>query len=393
MSRKLEFYHKSVFNQLKEKYLLEGYEIISISNYLSKNDAESLESKLHIVDLSSVGNSFDESSQLQMQLLLEQVFPSINSDVKFIADLKYFETFQYKLRFCFELFEEVELSQTNKVDDTVQNEVEVKNNVVSLSEASYSEFISSFNDGLYGHDIFKSNFKDLLNTFRVFNKLGEHKVLSFFILGESGVGKTEVARQIHKSLKGNNKIAKINFGNYSSHDALNSLIGSPRGYIGSDGGELFNRVLESDVGLILIDEFEKSNTAVFNYFLDVLENGKLTNSLGDEININGYVIVFTSNVSKDKFSEIISPELRSRFDYVGEFSVLNNTDKRKFVEFRLKTIIKKYNSKMNNTLQNYEFEILNKEIDVTNYKNMRELNKRLKDVFVKYVSIESQKTN
>ena len=57
-------------------------------------------------------------------------------------------------------------------------------------------------------------------------------------------------------------MAKVNFGNYSSHDALNSLIGSPLGYIGSDGGELLKRIQESDVGLILIDEFEKADNYI-----------------------------------------------------------------------------------------------------------------------------------
>ena len=88
-------------------------------------------------------------------------------------------------------------------------------------------------------------------------------------------------------------------------DALNSLIGSPLGYIGSDGGELLKRVCESDVGLILIDEFEKANNAVFNYFLDVLENGKIVNSQADEYDINGYIIVFTSNITKENFKNKI----------------------------------------------------------------------------------------
>ena len=62
------------------------------------------------------------------------------------------------------------------------------------------------------------------------------------------------------------KLVKINFGNYSSDNSLNSLIGSPRGYIGSEGGELFIRVKDSDIGIILIDEFEKSNSTLLITF-------------------------------------------------------------------------------------------------------------------------------
>ena len=67
-------------------------------------------------------------------------------------------------------------------------------------------------------------------------------------MGPSGVGKTEVAKSIHRSLGCNGNFIKINFGNYSSKDSLNSLIGSPRGYIGSESGELFNKLLNSDSG-------------------------------------------------------------------------------------------------------------------------------------------------
>ena len=81
-------------------------------------------------------------------------------------------------------------------------------------------------------------------------------------MGESGVGKTEVARTIHECLDGKMKLAKVNFGNYSSEFSLSSLIGSARGYIGSDDGEIFIRVRTADVGVILIDEFEKSNATL-----------------------------------------------------------------------------------------------------------------------------------
>lgn len=183
----------------------------------------------------------------------------------------------------------------------------------------------------------------------------------------------------------NKKLAKINFGNYSSHDALNSLIGSPLGYIGSDGGELLKRVLESDVGVILIDEFEKADSAVFNYFLDVLENGKITNTRAEEYDVSGFIIVFTSNISKEDFENKISPELRSRFDYVGIFNLLTDEDKIKFVKYRFSEIIKKYEVEMKCKLpQNAHAELVS-QIHVAKYKNMRHLNKKIKDTFVKYV--------
>lgn len=254
-----------------------------------------------------------------------------------------------------------------------------------INNTELESFLEAFDSRLYGHERFKEEFKALVTSFRVFNKLGEHKILSLFLMGDSGVGKTEVARTIHKALGSHTKLAKINFGNYSSHDALNSLIGSPLGYIGSDGGELLKRVQESDVGLILIDEFEKADNAVFNYFLDVLENGKIVNSQADEYDVNGYIIVFTSNISKENFKKKISPELRSRFDYKGMFNLLTDEDKRKFVHFRVNQIISKYREFVSHDLPEKLHDNVVARIDVSNYKNMRDLNKKIKDTFVELI--------
>ena len=101
-------------------------------------------------------------------------------------------------------------------------------------------------------------------------------------------------------------LQKVNFGNYSNEFSLSSLIGSARGYVGSDDGEIFIRVRNTDVGVILIDEFEKSNATLFNFFLDVLESGKMVSSQADELDINGFIIVFTSNISKEDFPNRIS---------------------------------------------------------------------------------------
>ena len=205
-------------------------------------------------------------------------------------------------------------------------------------------------------------------------------------MGESGVGKTEVARAIYECMGGEKRLAKVNFGNYSSEFSLSSLIGSARGYIGSDDGEIFKRVRDTDIGIILIDEFEKSNAALFNYFLDVLESGKITSSLADEMDLNGFIIVFTSNIRKENFKTHISPELRSRFDYKGLFSLLYKDDKERFVSFRTKNIIKKYNNVIEEKLNDSDtLEYLNSTINVENFTNMRDLNKKIKRTFVDYI--------
>ncbi len=380
----LFFYTKSQFFNFKSVQTAAGFEFLSMSKLLSSQKIDGLdEDQQYYVDISSmVGFVKANDSQL---LNFEQLFGSFGENITFICDKSYEKDIRYIFRYVFDDFSDVEAESDEMPVESEEN-AEVKSpavkKITDLDDSEVEKFFANFDARLYGHERFKEEFRELVTSFRVFNKLGEHKILSLFLMGDSGVGKTEVARAIHRALGSQAKLAKINFGNYSSHDALNSLIGSPLGYIGSDGGELLKRVHESDVGLILIDEFEKADNAVFNYFLDVLENGKIVNSQADEYDVNGYIIVFTSNITKENFKKKISPELRSRFDYKGIFNLLTDEDKKKFVHFRVNQIISKYKEFVSSDIPDRLHDDVVSEIDVSQYKNMRDLNKKIKDTFV-----------
>lgn len=385
--KQLLFYNKSQFFNFKKEQISAGHELLSMSQFLSSLKIEELDDAAeYYVDLSSLAG-FIKTNDTQM-LHFEQLFNMFGDNVTFICDKIYENDIRYTLRYVFDDFADIEIEadeiSTEQNDSTPEKSNQVKK-IIDLNEAELKAFFSAFDSRLYGHERFKEEFKEIVESFRVFNKLGEHKILSLFLMGDSGVGKTEVARSIHKALGSKSKLAKINFGNYSSHDALNSLIGSPLGYIGSDGGELVKRMNESDIGLILIDEFEKADNAVFNYFLDVLENGKIVNSQAEEYDVNGYIIVFTSNISKDDFKKKISPELRSRFDYKGMFNLLTDDDKIKFVHFRVNQIVDKYKELVSANLPNKLHDEIVGSIDVKQYKNMRDLNKKIKDTFVEKI--------
>lgn len=385
--KQLLFYNKSQFFNFKKEQISAGHELLSMSQFLSSLKIEELDDAAeYYVDLSSLAG-FTKTNDTQM-LHFEQLLNTFGDNVNFICDKIYENDIRYTLRYVFDDFSDIEIEadeiSTEQNDSTTEKSNQVKK-IIDLNEAELKAFFSAFDSRLYGHERFKEEFKEIVESFRVFNKLGEHKILSLFLMGDSGVGKTEVARSIHKALGSKSKLAKINFGNYSSHDALNSLIGSPLGYIGSDGGELVKRMNESDIGLILIDEFEKADNAVFNYFLDVLENGKIVNSQAEEYDVNGYIIVFTSNISKDDFKKKISPELRSRFDYKGMFNLLTNEDKIKFVHFRVNQIVDKYKELVSANLPDKLHDEIVGSIDVTQYKNMRDLNKKIKDTFVEKI--------
>ena len=304
----------------------------------------------------------------------------------------------YDLRFIFSDFKDVEKSYLKSeviLEEEDKSKITTKTHrkIIDLDENQLNDFFEKFNERLYGHPKFKNDLEDQIRTFRIFNKLKEHKILSLFLLGDSGVGKTEVARTIFNCLEGKKHLAKINFGNYSNESSLSSLIGASRGYIGSDDGEIFMKVRDTDVGILLIDEFEKSNATLFNFFLDVLENGKMTNSLGEDLDLNGFIIVFTSNISKEDFPKRISPELRSRFDYKCRFTLLSDDDKIKYIEFRVKNLIQKVKLEFKTDLADNTIEHFKKYIDVKKYKNMRDINKEIKRVFLVYIRSLSQTDN
>ncbi|MDD7317998.1 MAG: AAA family ATPase [Prevotellaceae bacterium] len=385
--RTLFFYSRGQFFNFKASQEAFGFKVTNISKFLLPDQREELDEYQKVfVDVSSLVSLIKSNDSQTMNF--EQLIDCFGENVEFICDKVHERDIKYLFRYSFDGFSDVEAEYDKRVDeqdtDTHLNFKEVKK-ITDLNNTELESFFEAFNSKLYGHERFKKEFKSLVTSFRVFNKLGEHKILSLFLMGDSGVGKTEVARTIHKALGSHAKLAKINFGNYSSHDALNSLIGSPLGYIGSDGGELLKRIQESDVGLILIDEFEKADNAVFNYFLDVLENGKIVNSQADEYDINGYIIVFTSNISKENFKEKISPELRSRFDYKGMFNLLTNEDKKKFVHFRVNQIMSKYREFVSPDIPEKLHGDVVSIIDVSRYRNMRDLNKKIKDTFVELI--------
>lgn len=191
------------------------------------------------------------------------------------------------------------------------------------------------------------------------------------------MGKTEVARIIKRTLNEDTSLVKINFGNYSSDNALNSLMGSPRGYIGSEDGELSLKISKSEAGIILCDEFEKATLPVFNFFLELLEDGIFTDSQSREYDLDGYIIVFTSNMLENQYYEKITKELQSRFDIVCELQLLTKEEKMDYLECQTELFLKKI--KLNKDLPEFskqEFEDF-KKINIDSTNNLRDIKRML----------------
>lgn len=249
-------------------------------------------------------------------------------------------------------------------------------NIVDIEQTDFDDALNYLNQNLFGNDLFKQRLKEELTKYRLFNRIGQQPIFSVLICGASGIGKTEVARLLHQKLAPDEPMIKINFGNYSAQDALNSLIGSPRGYIGSNKGELPDKLMRSRSKVILIDEFEKASKSVYNFFLQLLEEGKFTDSLGREYDLNKYIIIFTSNMPKEKIGEYLPPELRSRFSYKCAFWPLSVKEKEEYVAFKSESYLTQMKQACpaideNLTASN----IVN--IDVSRYSNMRDINSEI----------------
>ena len=296
---------------------------------------------LAILDLTSISYAIEDNKSLIY--VLEQ-FLSIMPNIRIIAQtsqidalLKYFPLFFDGQESVCKLLpdlsglgeKEPEESKLSKVTD--------------LNGGDFDKFIDTFNHNLIGHSYFKDRLRYSLKNFILLNKAKEQKVLSIFLFGASGIGKTEVARLIASGLQSDCYLAKINFQNYSSQDALNSLIGSPAGYVGCNHGELSEKIQKSKVGVLLCDEFEKTTRPVFSFFLELLEEGRFTDSMAREYDMDGYVIIFTSNLlSEAEYKKAIPPELQTRFDLVCEFETLTATEKTAFLNLLFEKAKTKY---------------------------------------------------
>ena len=310
---------------------------------------------------------------LFFEIMIRQI-KNQSKEIKFLVSeiVKYFP-------FSFRFSGNLSIKQC-KIEKDTQNESKDK-------EIITEDMISKFNIKLKGHGQFKKNFIFQLRKFILLNKLNIRKIFSIFLSGESGVGKTEFAKILSDFMYPNQDIIKINFGNYSNEGVLNSLIGSPLGYIGSEeGGELINKMKNSKSKVILIDEFEKATPSVFNFFYELLEDGKFTDRHGREHNLDGYIIVFTSNVLKEDFNKLIPNSLVSRFDLVYRFVELSVQDRKEFIkEFAEELIAKMAEGKTVNLEIN---NIQHKLNGLERYNNVRIIRRKVEDIIVdEYLSM------
>ncbi|MFH1145604.1 MAG: ATP-dependent Clp protease ATP-binding subunit [bacterium] len=136
---------------------------------------------------------------------------------------------------------------------------------------------------------------------------------SFLFLGPSGVGKTELAKQLVSLVfKDPKALVRIDMSEFGESFTASKLIGSPAGYVGyKEGGMLTERVKRQPYSVVLLDEIEKAHPDIFNLFLQMLDEGKLTDAAGEAVSYRNCVVIFTSNIGLESFNEQASLGFRS----------------------------------------------------------------------------------
>lgn len=193
---------------------------------------------------------------------------------------------------------------------------------------------------------------------------GNRPIGSFLFVGPTGVGKTELAKQLALDMFGTkDAIIRLDMSEYSDRTAVSKLIGTTAGYVGYDDNSntLTERVRRNPYSIVLLDEIEKADPQVITLLLQVLDDGRLTDGQGNTVNFKNTVIIATSNAGfgyeanltedadkpelMDRLKPYFRPEFLNRFNAVIEFSHLSKEDLSKIVDLMLvevnKTLSKK----------------------------------------------------
>lgn len=186
---------------------------------------------------------------------------------------------------------------------------------------------------------------------------------SFLFLGPTGVGKTEVAKALAQQLfDDENKIIRIDMSEYMEKFSVSRLIGAPPGYVGyEEGGQLTEAVRRSPYSIVLLDEVEKAHPDVFNILLQILDDGRITDSKGVTVDFKNTIIIMTSNLGSqyafdtdkeerqkhymDEVHKFFKPEFVNRIDEIIVFNALNDTVLKEIADKFLKQLADRLHEK------------------------------------------------
>lgn len=291
-----------------------------------------------------------------------------------------------------------ESSKENKQVVTEQNVAEVVSMMtgIPLTKVSQNEnkklanMYESISGTVIGQEEAIKSVTKAIQRGRVGLKDPNRPIGSFIFLGPTGVGKTELSKQIAKYMfESEDSLIRIDMSEYMEKFSVTRLIGAPPGYVGhEEGGQLTEKVRRKPYSVILLDEIEKAHPEVFNLLLQVLDDGQLTDSLGRKVSFKNTIIIMTSNTGSRKLKDFgtgvgfstksreeqkdsiekgvvqkelkktFAPEFLNRIDEVITFNSLTKEDLEKIVSIEL--------NKLSLRIKDLEYEIEYKQEAIDN---------------------------
>ena len=223
----------------------------------------------------------------------------------------------------------------------ILNLISRKCNIPLNNKIDYKNLEKSLNNKIIGQDV---SIKSIINNLK--NRPND-KPLSLLLVGSTGVGKTESVKIIAQEL--NINLLRLDMSEYNQDIAISRLIGSSAGYVGYDDGAVLDKIKMEPFSIILLDEIEKASPSVLNLFLQILDDGFVTNAKGEKINFKNTIIFATSNAKGNKKIGFI--ENKIKYDDFSKEFIARFSDIIPFNDIDEDMIIKYFKK---NKIYNYE---------------------------------------